>query len=129
MQIGELAARSGLSHDTLRFYQRQGLLSAARDPNGYRRYGPDSEARLSLIRLGQGLGFSLAEIRAVLAQLAALEGADAGLDVQQLLQQKLAEIDARLATLQGLRAQLAQQLGQRCPLRLATAPAPAEAAA
>ena len=46
MLIGELAAVSGLSHDTLRFYERQGLLSALRTDKGYRRYGPEAAARL-----------------------------------------------------------------------------------
>ena len=119
MLIGELAARSGLSHDTLRFYERQGLLPALRTAKGYRRYGPEASARLILIRLAQGLGFSLAEIREVLVQMDSLQ-ADAldARQVQDLLQGKLAQIDARLAALQSLRAQLAEQLARACPLRL-----------
>ena len=119
MLIGELAALSGLSHDTLRFYERQGLLPALRTAKGYRRYAPEAAARLTLIRLAQGLGFSLAEIREVLSQMDALQ--DGGLDaeqVQALLQGKLAQIDARLEDLRALRAQLADQLVRACPLRL-----------
>ena len=119
MLIGELAALSGLSHDTLRFYERQGLLHARRTDKGYRRYGPESAARLTLIRLAQGLGFSLAEIREVLAQMDALQdGALEAAQVAALLQGKLAQIDARLEDLRALRAQLAEQLAQVCPLRL-----------
>lgn len=119
MLIGELAALSGLSHDTLRFYERQGLLHALRTAKGYRRYGPEAAARLTLVRLAQGLGFSLAEIREVLAQMDALQ--DGTLEVSQvqaLLQGKLAQIDARLEDLRSLRAQLAGQLEGACPLRL-----------
>lgn len=119
MLIGELAALSGLSHDTLRFYERQGLLHALRTAKGYRRYGPEAAARLTLIRLAQGLGFSLAEIREVLGQMDALQGGGLGADqVQALLQGKLAQIDARLDALRSLRAQLADQLARVCPLRL-----------
>lgn len=123
MLIGELAAVSGLSHDTLRFYERQGLLSALRTDKGYRRYGPEAAARLTLIRLAQGLGFSLAEIREVLQQMDALQsGALEVGQVQTLLQGKLAQIDQRLAELQSLRASLSEQLLRACPLQL-----PAEA--
>lgn len=123
MLIGELAALSGLSHDTLRFYERQGLLHALRTAKGYRRYGPESAARLTLIRLAQGLGFSLAEIREVLAQMDALQdGALDAAQVQALLQGKLAQIDARLDALRSLRSQLADQLARACPLRLQAEP-------
>ena len=119
MLIGELAAVSGLSHDTLRFYERQGLLSAFRTEKGYRRYGPEAAARLTLIRLAQGLGFSLSEIREVLQQMEAVQaGALEAVQVQGLLQGKLAQIDRRLAELQSLRTSLAEQLAQVCPLRL-----------
>ncbi|HLO93573.1 MAG TPA: MerR family transcriptional regulator [Burkholderiaceae bacterium] len=119
MLIGELAALSGLSHDTLRFYERQGLLQVLRTAKGYRRYGPEAAVRLTLIRLAQGLGFSLAEIREVLTQMDALQ--DGTLEVSQvraLLQGKLAEIDTRLEDLHSLRTQLADQLVGACPLHL-----------
>ena len=119
MLIGELAAISGVSHDTLRFYERQGLLSARRTAKGYRRYGPESATRLTLIRLAQGLGFSLAEIHEVLQQMDGLQdGTLETSQVQRLLEGKLAQIDARLAGLQALRAQLAEQLRHACPLQL-----------
>jgi len=90
-----------------------------RTAKGYRRYGPEAAARLTLIRLAQGLGFSLAEIREVLGQMDALQGGGLGADqVQALLQGKLAQIDARLDALRSLRAQLADQLARVCPLRL-----------
>jgi DNA-binding transcriptional MerR regulator len=121
MQIGELAARSGLSHDTLRYYERQGLIAAQRGGNGYRRYAPETPGRLALIRLAQGLGFSLAEIREVLSLLQTAGGELPTAQVQALLQARLARMDQRLAELQRLREQVRQQLEAACPLRLASA--------
>ena len=119
LRIGRLAAQTGLSHDTLRFYEREGLLRSQRSEQGYRHYAPESVARLTLIRLAQGLGFSLAEIREVLGQMdQAQDGVLEPERLAQLLQHKLAQIDARLAELQGLRGQLAMQLAAVCPLRL-----------
>ena len=119
MLIGELAQATGLSRDTLRFYERQGLITTLRQPNGYRRFPPGTAEWVGTIRLAQGLGFSLAEIREVLAQMDALQdGALDAAQVQVLLQGKLAQIDARLEDLRALRAQLADQLTRACPLRL-----------
>lgn len=121
MQIGELAARSGLSTDTLRYYERQGLIDAQRSGNGYRRYPADVETRLALIRLAQGLGFSLAEIREVLGLMDRQRGELASSEVQELLQAKLVQMDQRLEALQQLRGQVLQQLQAVCPLRLPAA--------
>lgn len=67
MRIGELADRSGFPTRTIRFYERRGLLPVpARDPNGYRRYGPDTTERLRFIANAQAAGLTLAEIRGVL---------------------------------------------------------------
>lgn len=124
MLIGELAARSGLSHDTLRYYERAGLIAARRGANGYRRYPAEAETRLALVRLAQGLGFSLAEIREVL-RLMDQAGELPAEQVQALLQAKLAEMDARLTELQRLRQDVARRLADVCPLRLGM-PLPAD---
>jgi MerR family Zn(II)-responsive transcriptional regulator of zntA len=75
MRIGELAKRSGMSRDTIRFYERKGILGApARSPkSGYRSYSERSLAALRRIRYAKGLGFTLAEIKQGLA--AWLDGA------------------------------------------------------
>lgn len=127
MLIGELATRTGLSHDTLRYYERAGLIRAQRGANGYRRYPADAQTRLALVRLAQGLGFSLAEIRDVLGVMDRAGELPAE-QVQGRLQAKLAEMDARLAELQRLRQDLAQRLADVCPLRLG-GPAPAQGGA
>ncbi len=67
MLIGELAASAGLPSQTIRFYERQGLLlPARREANGYRVYDDAALDRLGFIRAGQSAGLSLAEIRSIL---------------------------------------------------------------
>ena len=67
LKIGELASQSGLSRDTIRFYEREAFLpDPERTRAGYRLYSPDVVARLSFIKQAQALGFSLTEIRGVL---------------------------------------------------------------
>lgn len=68
MRIGELAARANVNIETLRFYERRGLLSApARLPSGYRAYDPGVVQRVRFIRRAQELGFTLREIDDLLA--------------------------------------------------------------
>ena len=69
MKIHELAGRSGLTADTIRYYEREGLLDhrhVARDRNNYRSYTEEAVARLTLIKKLQSVGFSLAELRETL---------------------------------------------------------------
>jgi MerR family copper efflux transcriptional regulator len=116
MQIGEMAAATGLSRDTLRFYEKRGLLRARRGGNGYRDYPREAVDWLRYIRLAQSLGFSLAEIEADLPLLSAPEASAPQL--RAALERKLADIDARIAGLTGLRGELARRLGDNlaCPL-------------
>ena len=65
--IGELARQGGVKADSIRFYERSGLLpKPERGPNGYRVYDDDAVARLRFIKRAQTLGFSLEEIRRIL---------------------------------------------------------------
>ena len=67
MGIGKLAALAGVSVDTVRYYEKSGLLPPdERLPSGYRRYGELQVSRLRFIRRAQALGFSLKEIRDLL---------------------------------------------------------------
>ena len=64
MQIGTLSTRTGLSRDSLRFYEKRGLLQARRSDNGYRDYPEEAVQWLGYVRTAQQLGFTLAEIAA-----------------------------------------------------------------
>lgn len=118
MQIGELAAATGLSRDALRFYEQRGLLTARRLGNGYRDYPPEAVEWLCYLRTAQSLGFTLAEIEAGMPLLA--DPATSSLELRAALERKLADIDERIAGLAELRAGLARRLAEplgACPLR------------
>ena len=113
MKIGELAKRSGVGIDTVRFYERQGLLPKARRlASGYRVYDPGDVKRLRFVRRAKALGFTLEEIRDLLAlsdhrddDIAALKG---------LATEKLADVQAKLAELNRIREGL-ETLVVACP--------------
>ncbi|PHV06906.1 MerR family transcriptional regulator [Janthinobacterium sp. BJB412] len=119
MQIGEIANATGLSRDTLRFYEKRGLLRARRSDNGYRDYPPEAVDWLRYIRLAQSLGFTLKEIEADLPLLADPDGS--AVQLRGALERKLLDIDQRLEGLAALRGELARRLDQSmaaCPLSL-----------
>lgn len=106
MNISQLARASQISTDTLRYYEKLGLLpAAARQPNGYRHYGAAELETLRFIRGAQALGFSLKEIAAILPQMA--QGQFGRTEIEHKLRDKMAEIDARIGQLQQLKAELA----------------------
>ncbi|WP_374581842.1 MerR family transcriptional regulator [Pseudoduganella sp.] len=127
MQIGELAEATGISRDTLRYYEKRGLLQARRGGNGYRDYAPEAVEWLRYIRTAQALGFTLQEIEADLPLLAAnVAGEPTAAALRAVLQAKLGEIDRRIDGLQALRAALALRLQAPmadCPLRPDATPA------
>lgn len=117
MRIGDIALATGLSRDTLRYYEKRGLLRAKRSANGYRDYPLESVDWLRYVKLAQTLGFTLAEIEDGLPLFAG-QGASAPA-LRAALAAKLDEIDRRIAGLQGLRSELVQRLGEQmaeCPL-------------
>ncbi len=112
MRIGELGRATGVDVETIRFYERQGLLPPpARSPNGYRTYGPAQRERLGFIRHCRALDMSLAEIRRVL-DLVAQPEADCG-EINRAIDAHLARVRAQLLSLQTLEAQL-ETLRARC---------------
>lgn len=123
MQIGELARHTGLSRDALRFYEKRGLIRALRRPNGYRHYGPDAVFILEYVRTAQRLGFSLTEIEAEIPAL--VQGGLSGDRIANILREKIALVDARIAEMQGLRDDLVARLAAACPIALAGQPASA----
>lgn len=74
MTVGEMAERVQLSHRTVRYYDDEGLLPARRSPGNYRLYGEDALAKMLTIRRLKPLGFTLDEMREVLALLDAVSG-------------------------------------------------------
>lgn len=114
MRIGSLASASGLSRDTLRFYEERGLIRSARSSNGYRIYHPETVEILGYIRTAQKLGFSLNEIGASLPDLLDSPAPDEA--VAALLMEKVAIIDQKIAELAGLKQELLGRVALKCPL-------------
>jgi MerR family mercuric resistance operon transcriptional regulator len=121
MTIGRLAAAAGVGVETVRYYQRRGLLAVpARAGGGIGRYGPQALMRLRFIRRAQSLGFSLDDVHALLS----LEDGRSCASARRIGEHKLAEVRARLQSLRALESALSGLLrhcaatrGQvRCPL-------------
>lgn len=103
--IGRIATASGVGVETIRFYEREGLLpEPERSASGYRLYPDDAVARLRFIQRAKQLGFTLDEVRRLLT-LADVAGPSA--EVRALAADKLAIIDARLRDLGRMREALA----------------------
>jgi DNA-binding transcriptional MerR regulator len=107
LRIGEIALRSGVSIDTVRYYERRKLLpAAARSEGGFRLFAPETVERVRFIKLAQELGFSLDEI----AELLTSGGADECRRVRDHLKIKLTEVDERIRSMQDFRRTLARHL-------------------
>jgi DNA-binding transcriptional MerR regulator len=116
IQIGEVAKRTSLTVDAIRFYERRRLLpKAARSAGRFRLYTMDAVERLRFIRQMQRLGFSLREIRE-LAELRERK-VDACESVRALLKEKVADVHAKVDALQQLEKQLEEDL-RKCNLEL-----------
>jgi MerR family transcriptional regulator, copper efflux regulator len=109
--IGTLAKRAGVRIDTVRYYERNGLMAPqARLASGYRRYGEAALARLRFIRRAQALGFTLREIR----ELLAISGQRDVAKVKKKAQAKLADVEQRIADLKRMRKGLSTLI-DACP--------------
>jgi MerR family copper efflux transcriptional regulator len=109
--IGELARRAGVAIDTVRYYERNQLLDpAGRLASGYRRYGDSELRRLRFIRRAKALGFSLADVRALLS----LSDERNVAKVKRAAEARLADVEQRLAELERIRNAL-QALVAACP--------------
>jgi MerR family copper efflux transcriptional regulator len=115
MRIGQLAAQAEVNIQTLRFYEREGLLGAPlRTASGYRTYTDSDLERVRFIRLCQGLGFTLREIHELLQlhrELAEIGGktamkARAVREIVAMASERLALIDKKLETLAAMRGDL-----------------------
>jgi DNA-binding transcriptional MerR regulator len=112
LKIGEVAAESGLSVKTIRYYDDIGLLwpTVDRSRSGYRLFAPEVLTRLAFIKRAQGLGLSLAEIAEILK---IRDRGDIPCDqVKQRLQAKVADINQQIIALEGLKGELQELLSQ-----------------
>ncbi|KRA20718.1 MULTISPECIES: heavy metal-responsive transcriptional regulator [unclassified Lysobacter] len=128
MQIGLLAKRAGVPIDTVRYYERNGILPAPeRQASGYRAYDERDVERLRFLRRAKALGFTLVEIRDLL-ELSSRRDDDMG-SLKAAASEKLADVERKLAELSlirdGLRMLIEACPGhgalQRCPILAALA--------
>jgi len=110
--IGRVAREAGVKVDTVRFYERRGVLpQPPRSDSNYRLYSKDSVRRVRFIRRAQGLGFTLQEIKTLL-ELRASPEVHCG-DVRRCAAEKIAEIEAKVKSLRSMRTTLAR-LADEC---------------
>ena len=113
MKIGEFARRAGVAIDTVRYYERRGLLpEPQRRASGYRRYAEDDVSRLRFVRRAKGLGFTLDEIRSLLKLSGRREDDMGGLNAAANV--KLLDVEARIEELSRIRDGL-RILIEACP--------------
>jgi DNA-binding transcriptional MerR regulator len=118
-KIGQVANETGLSIDTIRFYEKQGLLKRSpRTEGGFRLFGAVDIETLRFVRKAQELGFSLNEIRELLILRA--EHVPACSHVKELLVQKLTAVDQKITELRSLELSLKRAL-RKCKRELKTA--------
>jgi MerR family mercuric resistance operon transcriptional regulator len=110
MRISDLARAGGVGVETVRFYQRKGLLEVPRgDAPGGRHYGDEDVRRLRYVKQAQAAGFTLAEI----AELIELDRTDDRPRARAMARERIAALDGQIAALQAARASLAR-LAQTC---------------
>jgi len=104
MRIGEVASHADVNVQTLRYYERRGLVQpSARSRSGYRVYEPEAVRRILFIKRSQQLGFTLNEIESLLDLR---EGDGSCVDVSGAARAKIEDIDERIRGLQGMRRAL-----------------------
>jgi MerR family transcriptional regulator, copper efflux regulator len=108
MLIGELAAKTGVSTDTIRFYEKEGLLQpdgAARGDNNYRQYTDEAIEKLNFIIQGKKLGFTLKEIKTIIAEWDLVSPEQAA----DFIQLKVERIEEKIAQLQEFKTYLLEK--------------------
>jgi MerR family mercuric resistance operon transcriptional regulator len=109
LTIGQLAAGGGVGVETIRFYQRKGLLETPTRETGIRRYGSEDLRRLRFIRQAQAAGFTLEEIR----ELLELDSGEDRGRARELARTRVASLDAKIAELERARNAL-KRLATEC---------------
>jgi MerR family transcriptional regulator, redox-sensitive transcriptional activator SoxR len=113
LTIGEVAARAGVPASTLRYYEREGLISADRSEGGQRRFAREMLRRVAFVRAAQRVGLSLEEIKEALASLPDSRTPTAA-DWGRLSRSWRARLDARIGELERLRDGLDSCIGCGC---------------
>lgn len=122
MTVGQVSQFLGIGRDTIRFYEREGLIAEpARTAMGYRQYPAQTLTRLRFIQQGKQLGFSLKEIRVLLTFLDS-PNTDCA-EIKQQAEAKITDIDHKIASLQQMREALVK-LTIACPGRGPSADCP-----
>lgn len=112
LRAGQVAEKAGVNRETLRYYERRGLLgSPDRSPGGHRLYDEQVVMRLHVIKAAQRLGFTLDEV-ADLIEVGRRRGRDSGLQVRGA--QKLAEVEAKIEDLMLIKANLVAAIAAGC---------------
>jgi Hg(II)-responsive transcriptional regulator len=113
LTIGALARAAGVNVETIRFYERRGLLSKPPKPEeGYRRYPSDAVKQVKFIKGAQRLGFSLKEIADLL--VLGRQGGISCAEMLDLTSRKIADIDYKIASLEVMKSSLLE-LAEKCP--------------
>lgn len=121
IKIGDLADQAGVHHETIRYYQRLGLVPTPRREYGsIRRYGEEAAGRLRFIKRAQGLGFSLDEVKLLLE----LSVGEHCAETRTVAEQKGRLIEQKIADLRGIRTALDKLVracgtgkkGRGCPI-------------
>jgi len=116
MLIGQLAKQTDLSRDTIRFYEKMQLIQSITRNNGYKDYPEQTLQQLQLIRTAKNLGFSLTEIKQILALTT--QGEIPAIQVHGIFQDKLNMIDEKISQLLHIKTMLSRfTQGAACPLR------------
>lgn len=122
LTIGQLARHAGVGVETIRFYEREGLIAEPeRRASGYRQYSKDAVRRVQFIRRAKDLGFTLKEIQELLELRV---DPDCGCaDVREQARAKVRDIEQRIASLEGMKAAL-ERLAKKCRGRGPTSECP-----
>ena len=120
-QIGEVSSETGVSIDTIRYYEKEGLLKQPlRSEGGFRKYPRETVERIRFIRKAQSFGLTLAEIRGIMRE------SEKGLEkccghVNKVLARKLVELESKIKELQGMKKGLKTLIKTWVPLKEAKA--------
>ena len=113
LMIGQVAQKMGMGIETIRFYERKGLIAEPpRKESGYRQYEPDVLDRLAFIQQAKALGFSLGEIHELMSLRH--KGDTSSKDIKMIATARLADINQKIKTLKRMQRAL-KKLVDQCP--------------